>query len=81
MMGDLTKPRASINLMQRNWNAFLSIVMMAYSSSVQEAIKVSPSCMMLGREISLLISIVIREIQQVAPRDLKSDNAYQLTER
>lgn len=81
MMGDLTKPRASINLMQRNWNAFLSIVMMAYRSSVQESIKVSPSCMMLGREISLLISIVIREIQQVAPRDLKSDNAYQLTER
>lgn len=78
---DLTKPRASINLMQRNWNAFLSIVMMAYRSSVQESIKVSPSCMMLGREISLLISIVLGEIQQVAPRDLKSDNAYQLTER
>lgn len=55
--------------------------MMAYRSSVQESIKVSPSCMMLGREISLLISIVLGEIQQVAPRDLKSDNAYQLTER
>lgn len=67
--------------MQRNWNAFLSIVMMAYRSSVQESIKVSPSCMMLGRESSLLISIVLGEIQQVAPRDLKSDNAYQLTER
>lgn len=67
--------------MQRNWNAFLSIVMMAYRSSVQESIKVSPSCMMLGREISLLISIVLGEIQQVAPRDLKSGNAYQLTER
>lgn len=67
--------------MQRNWNAFLSIVMMAYRSSVQESIKVSPSCMMLGREISLLISIVLGEIQQVTPRDLKSDNAYQLTER
>lgn len=67
--------------MQRNWNAFLSIVMMAYRSSVQESIKVSPSCMMLGREISLLISIVLGEIQKVAPRDLKSDNAYQLTER
>lgn len=67
--------------MQRNWNAFLSIVMMAYRSSVQESIKVSPSCMMLGREISLLISIVLGEIQQVAPSDLKSDNAYQLTER
>lgn len=67
--------------MQRNWNAFLSIVMMAYRSSVQESINVSPSCMMLGREISLLISIVLGEIQQVAPSDLKSDNAYQLTER
>lgn len=67
--------------MQRNWNEFLSIVMMAYRSSVQESIKVSPSCMMLGREISLLISIVLGEIQQVAPSDLKSDNAYQLTER
>lgn len=66
--------------MQRNWKAFLSIVMMAYRSSVHESIKVSPSCMMLGREISLLISIVLGEIQQVAPRDLKSDNAYQLTE-
>lgn len=70
-----------MNLMQRNWNAFLSIVMMAYRSSVQESIKVSPSCMMLGREISLLINIVLREIQQVAPTDLKSDNAYHLTER
>lgn len=67
--------------MQRNWNAFLSIVMMAYRSSVQESRKVSPSCMMLGREISLLINIVLGEIQQVAPRDLKSYNAYQLTER
>lgn len=67
--------------MQRNWNAFLSIVMMAYRSSVQESIKVSPSSMMLGREISLLISIVLGEMQHVAPRDLKSDNAYQLTER
>lgn len=72
---------AFINPMQRDWDVFLSIVMMAYRSSVQESTKVSPSYMMLGREISLPIDIVFGEIQQAAPRDLKSDYAYQLAEQ
>lgn len=72
---------AFINPMQRDWDVFVSIVMMAYRSSVQESTKVSPSYMMLGREISLPIDIVFGEIQQGAPRDLKSDYAYQLAEQ
>lgn len=46
---------AFIDPMQRDWDTFLSVVMIAYRSSVHEATKVSPSYMMLGRGITLSI--------------------------
>ena len=66
---------AFINAMQRDWDIFFSVVMMAYRSSVHEATKVSPSYMMLGREITLPIDLMFGAIQ------FKSDYAFQLAEQ
>lgn len=55
--------KAFIDHMQRDWDMFLSFVMMAYRSSVHEATKVPSVYMMLGREITLPIDLVFGEVQ------------------
>lgn len=72
---------AFINPMQRDWDTFLSVVMMAYRSSVHEATKVSPSYMMLGREITLPIDLIFGEFQHEKQTQFKSDYAFQLAEQ
>ena len=59
----------------------LSVVMMAYRSSVHEATKVSPSYMMLGREITLPIDLMFGEVQQEKTIQFKSEYAFQLAEQ
>lgn len=67
--------------MQRDWDMFLSVVMMAYRSSVHEATKVSPSYMLLGREITLPIDLIFSEVQHEKQTQFKSDYAFQLAEQ
>lgn len=44
---------------QKNWDQFLSVLMMAYRSSVHQSTGVSPCNMMLGREITLPVDLVL----------------------
>lgn len=67
--------------MQRDWDMFLSVVMMAYRSSVHEATKVSPSYMLLGREITLPIDLIFSEVQHEKQTQFKSDYAFHLAEQ
>ena len=55
--------------------------MMSYRSSVHEATKVSPSYMMLGREITLPIDLMFGEVQQEKPIQFKSEYAFRLAEQ
>ena len=61
---------AFIDPMQQDWD-MLSVVMMAYRSSMHEATKVSPSYMMLGRIITLPIDLMFGEVQQEKPVQFK----------
>ena len=51
--------KSFINKNQRNWDELLPLLMMAYRSSVHESTGVSPSKMMLGREITLPVDLVM----------------------
>ena len=44
---------------QLNWDVYLPLVMMAYRSTVQETIGVSPNKMMFGREVNLPIDLIV----------------------
>lgn len=46
------------NRSQRNWGKYLSLVMMAYRSSVHESTGMSPCAVMLAREITLPIDLL-----------------------
>jgi hypothetical protein len=48
---------AFVNKSQRNWDSYLSLLMMAYRSSVHESTGKSPCAMMLGREITLPVDM------------------------
>lgn len=54
---------------------------MAYRSSVHEATNVSPSYMMLGREITLPIDLIFSEVQHEKQTQLKYDYSFQLAEQ
>ena len=43
---------------QRNWDEVLPLLLMAYRSSKQESTKMTPSMMMLGREIDLPVDLI-----------------------
>lgn len=49
---------AFVNKSQRNWDKYLSLLLMAYRSSVHESTGMSPCAMMLGREITLPVDII-----------------------
>lgn len=44
---------------QKNWDAYLPLLMMAYRSSIHESTHVSPCSMMLGQEITLPVDLVL----------------------
>ena len=44
---------------QKNWDVYLPLLMMAYRSSVQFMSQLSPCSMMLGREITLPVDLVL----------------------
>ncbi|MES9882033.1 MAG: hypothetical protein ABW185_14240 [Sedimenticola sp.] len=65
---------------QRNWDEKLPLLNLAYNSSIQETTGVTPSMMMLGREMNLPIDLAMGK-----PADnmimSETDYAYQLEQR
>ncbi len=65
---------------QRNWDEKLPLLNLAYNSSIQETTGVTPSMMMLGREMNLRVDLAMGK-----PADnmimSETDYAYQLEQR
>ena len=70
---------AFVDKNQKNWDQYLPLLMMAYRSSVHESTGVSPSSMMLGREITLPVDLVlgVPEEENIC---YSSNYAYELSE-
>lgn len=47
-----------VSIHQKDWDTFISVLMMAYRSSIHESIGVSPCRMMYGREINLPVDLL-----------------------
>lgn len=50
---------AFVDNTQKNWDIYLPLLMMAYRSSVHESTQVSPCLMMLEREITLPVDLIL----------------------
>ena len=72
---------AFVDKNQKNWDTNLPLLMMAYRSSIHESTGVSPCSMMLGREITLPVDLVlgVPEEQNVECSNA-TQYAYELTE-
>ena len=55
---------------QRDWEEHLPFALMAYRSAVQEATGISPSRLMLGRELRLPADLVLPRPLEETPRDV-----------
>ncbi|CAG2196579.1 unnamed protein product [Mytilus edulis] len=64
---------------QKSWDQFLSVLMMEYHSSVHQSTGVSPSNMMLGREITLPVDLVLG-VPEEEIKIYSSNYAYELAE-
>ncbi|KAK3720691.1 hypothetical protein QZH41_013369 [Actinostola sp. cb2023] len=65
---------------RRDWNEHLPLVMMAYKSSLHETTGCTPSLMMLGRQISLPVDLVIARPEPIESSD-KTGYSSRLRER
>ena len=50
---------AFVNDTQQDWDEYIPLLMMAYRSSIQESIGVSPNEMVFGRPIYLPVDVVL----------------------
>ena len=67
---------------QKDWDVHIPLLMMAYRSSVHEATGMSPSLMMLGREIRLPVDIAMGQPEKSTNRETDmSEYAYKLHEK
>ena len=62
---------------QKEWDQYLPLLLMAYRSSVHSTLGVSPSEMMLGRQIRLPIDLALG-IPETRTSICNSEYAYQL---
>ena len=60
---------AFVNENQRTWDKDLQILMMAYRSTPHESTKVTPNEMMLGREISMPLDVLIGIAPEMETKD------------
>ena len=70
---------AFVDNTQKNWDLYLPLLMMAYRSSVHESTGVSPCSMMLGREITLPIDLVLG-VPEEENKTYSTQYAYELAE-
>ena len=68
---------AYVSQNQKDWDVYLPLLMMAFRSSVHSTLGVSPSEMMLGRQIRLPIDLALG-IPETRISVCESDYAYQL---
>ncbi|XP_041473229.1 uncharacterized protein LOC121422329 [Lytechinus variegatus] len=66
---------------QKDWDEQLPFAMLAYRSSIQESTGETPAMMMLGRELSLPVDVMIPPQQSVDERNKDTDYAEELRNR
>ncbi|XP_060564385.1 uncharacterized protein LOC132723637 [Ruditapes philippinarum] len=65
---------------QKNWDAYLPILCMAYNSAVQETTGFTPSMLMFGRELDLPIDLALERPSTLTSSN-KTDYAIMLSEK
>lgn len=64
----------------KDWNKYIPLIMMAYSSSVHASTGLTPCSMMFKREITLPVDLCFERLPEEKGTDYISNHAYELEE-